>query len=125
MNMKRWFAILGASLLLVISICVNTLSSAFSTDWTAMLDEFASVSSSEFFETVLEDGSMNERIALLTVDGVIQDTGSATSLFAAEGYNHSFFLQQLEQVKTDDSVKAIVLASKFSRWRSRRICTNL
>lgn len=109
MNTKRWFAILGASVLLVISLGVNTMSSIFSKDWTSMLDEFAAVSSSEFYETVVEDGSMNERIALLTVDGVIQDTGSATSLFAAEGYNHQFFLQQLEQVKADDSVKAIVL----------------
>lgn len=109
MNTKRWFAILGASILLVISLGVNTMSSIFSKDWTTMLDEFAAVSSADFYETVLEDGSMNERIALLTVDGVIQDTGSATSLFAAEGYNHQFFLQQLEQVKEDDSVKAIVL----------------
>lgn len=109
MNMKRWFAILGASVLLIISIFVNTLSSAFSTDWTALMDEFAAVSSSEFYETVLEEGNINERVALLTVDGIIQDTGSATPLFAAEGYNHSYFLEQLEQVKADDSVKAIVL----------------
>ena len=109
MNMKRWFAILGASILLVVSIFVNTLSSVFSTDWTALMDDFASVSSSEFYETVLEEGSVNERIALLTVDGVIQNTGGASSLFGVEGYNHSFFLQQLEQVKADDTVKAIVL----------------
>ncbi|TQR18444.1 signal peptide peptidase SppA [Psychrobacillus vulpis] len=109
MNMKRWFAILGASILLVISIGVNTLSSAFSTDWTSLMDEFASISSSEFYETVLEEGNMDERVALLTVDGVIQDTGSASSLFGTESYNHQHFLQQLEQVKQDDTVKAIVL----------------
>ncbi|ALC84712.1 hypothetical protein AM499_01965 [Bacillus sp. FJAT-22090] len=109
MNMKRWFAILGASVLLAVSIFVNTLSSAFSTDWTAMMEEFASVSSSEFYETVIEEGNMNERVALLTVNGVIQDTGSTGSLFAKETYNHQFFLEQLEQAKTDDSVKAIVL----------------
>lgn len=109
MNMKRWFAILGASVLLAVSIFVNTLSSAFSTDWTAMMEEFASVSSSEFYETVIEEGNMNERVALLTVNGVIQDTGSTGSLFATETYNHQFFLEQLEQAKTDDSVKAIVL----------------
>lgn len=109
MNMKRWFAILGASVLLAVSIFVNTLSSAFSTDWTAMMEEFASVSSSEFYETVIEEGNMNERVALLTVNGVIQDTGSTGSLFATETYNHQFFLEQLEQAKTDESVKAIVL----------------
>ena len=109
MNMKRWFAILGASLLLLISIFVNTVSTAFSTDWKSFLDEFASASSSELFVSVLEEGSKKERIALLTVDGTIQDTGSASTFFAAEGYNHQFFLQQLEEAKVDDTVKAIVL----------------
>ncbi|MEI4769272.1 signal peptide peptidase SppA [Psychrobacillus sp. FJAT-51614] len=109
MNMKRWFAILGATVLLAVSIFVNTLSSAFSTDWTSMMEEFASVSSSEFYETVIEEGNLNERVALLTVNGVIQDTGSTGSLFATETYNHQFFLEQLEQAKTDESVKAIVL----------------
>ena len=38
----------------------------------------------------------------LKVDGTIQDTGSASTLFGAEGYNHQLFLQQLEQAKMDD-----------------------
>lgn len=109
MNMKRWFAILGAGILLGVSIFVNTLSSAFSTDWTALMDEFASVSSSNLFETTIEEGSLNERVVLLKVDGTIQDTGSASTLFGTQGYNHQLFLQQLEQAKMDESVKAIVL----------------
>lgn len=109
MNMKRWFAILGASILLVISIFVNTLSAVFSTDWTSLMDEFASISNSDFYETVLEEGDIDNRVAVLTVDGTIQDTGSASSIFGTESYNHQFFLQQLDQVKQDDSVKAIVL----------------
>lgn len=109
MNMKRWFAILGASILLGVSIFVNTLSSVFSTDWTALMDEFASVSSSNLFETTIEEGSLNERVVLLKVDGTIQDTGSASTLFGTQGYNHQLFLQQLEQAKMDESVKAIVL----------------
>lgn len=109
MNMKRWFAILGAVVLLVISIFVNMISSLFSTNWTSLMEEFASISNADFYETVLEEGSLNERVVLLTVDGTIQDTGSASSLFGGESYNHQFFLQQLKQVKEDDSVKAIVL----------------
>ncbi|WP_313891574.1 signal peptide peptidase SppA [Psychrobacillus sp.] len=109
MNTKRWLAILGASVLLGVSIFVNTLSTAFSTDWTSIIDEFASITNSEFYETVLEEGDLNDRIAVLTVDGVIQDTGGTTSLFGAATYNHQFFLQQLEQVKQDESVKGIVL----------------
>ena len=109
MNMKRWFAILGAFILLTVSIFVNTLSSVFSTDWSTLMDEIASASGTEFYETVLEPGSGSNRIALLTVDGTIQNTGSA-GLFATETYNHAFFMQQLEQVKADDSVSAIVLS---------------
>ena len=109
MNMKRWFAILGAFILLTVSIFVNTLSSVFSTDWATLMDEMASASGTEVYETVLEPGSGSNRIALLTVDGTIQNTGSA-GLFATETYNHAFFMQQLEQVKADDSVSAIVLS---------------
>jgi len=60
-------------------------------------------------EYVIEEGNMDSRIAVLNVDGVIQDTGEASPLFGSSGYNHSFFMDQLEQVKQDDSVKAVVL----------------
>ncbi len=110
MNMKRWLALLGAFILLVVSIFVNTLSSVFSTNWATIMDDIANSSETEFYETVLEPGSIKNRIAILTVDGTIQDTGSTSSLLGSDGYNHGFFMQQLEQVKTDDSVKAIVLS---------------
>lgn len=109
MNMKRWLAIVGAAILLAISLVVNTASSIFSTDWSTFMEDVSSTANTEFYETVLQPGSMNKRVAVLTVDGTIQDTGGTTSLFGTEGYNHQFFLQQLDQVRNDDSVKAVVL----------------
>lgn len=64
---------------------------------------------SSISEVVIEDGDFNNRVAVLNVDGVIQDTGDAASLFGTTGYNHSFFMEQLENVKEDPTVKAVVL----------------
>ncbi|MBA5760331.1 ATP-dependent Clp protease proteolytic subunit, partial [Escherichia coli] len=48
-------------------------------------------------------------IAVLSVDGTIQDTGDSGSLFSEAGYNHSFFMQQLEQVRNDDNIQGVLL----------------
>lgn len=61
-----------------------------------------------FSEEVMESGDPMKRIAVLNVDGVIQDTGEAPS-FMSEGYFHRDFMKQLNQVKDDDSIKGIVL----------------
>ncbi|MFC4409788.1 signal peptide peptidase SppA [Chungangia koreensis] len=108
MNLKRWIALGVAALLLVISIGVNTLSSMLSSDFTSIFEEMMATSNTAS-EYVVEDGSVSDRIAVLTVDGVIQDTGQATSLFATAGYNHQFFMDQLEMIKEDNSIKGVVL----------------
>ena len=110
MNVKRWVALGIAALLVGVSVLVNAASAAFSTDWTAWLEDYESAMTENLGATVIEEGDTTDRIAVLRVDGVIQDTGAATSLFATEGYNHSFFLKQLEEAKDDPTVKGIVLA---------------
>jgi protease-4 len=107
--MKRWIALGAAALLLGISLVVNMASLAFSNNWSSSFEDMLAIPESEFTETVLEEGSSSDKIAVLTVDGVIQDTGSATSLFGAVGYDHQFFMNQLEMIKEDESVKAVVL----------------
>lgn len=62
-----------------------------------------------FMEEVIEEGDAFNRIAVLDINGTIQDTGNVTSLFASEGYNHRTFMEKLEQVKEDDTVKAVVI----------------
>lgn len=109
MNTKRWIALGAAVVLFGLSIIVNIASFAFSNDWTSSFENMLAVPESEYSETVLETGNPSKRIAVLTVDGVIQDTGSANSLFGAQGYDHQFFMNQLEMIKEDDSIKAVVL----------------
>lgn len=65
--------------------------------------------SNGFGETILEEGAPGERIAVLTLDGVIQDLGNSSSLFQPAGYNHQFFMSQLYEVLEDESVKGLVL----------------
>lgn len=109
MNTKRWIALIGAVVLLGISLVVNSAYSIFKTTMNSGVEEILDASASTFSESVIEDGSASQRIAVLNVEGVIQDAGSASSLFGEAGYNHDFFMEQLEQIKEDDSVKAVVL----------------
>lgn len=109
MTMKRWIAIIVAATLLVVSIGVNTLSYFFTKDFSGLLDEVANTSSSGFGENIIDGGTSKERIAVLNLDGVIQDTGSASSLFSV-GYDHQFFMNQLNEIYEDPTVKGVVLA---------------
>ena len=108
MNAKRWIALGAAALLFLLSIIINIASFAFSNDFASNFESMFAVDS-EYSENVIESGDMSKRIAVLTVDGVIQDTGEATSFFGTSGYNHQFFMDQLEMIKEDKSIKAVVL----------------
>lgn len=50
---------------------------------------------------------MTSKIAVLNLDGVIQDLGSSS--FLAQGYNHQNFLEQIDKAAEDPFVDAIVL----------------
>ncbi|TWT08901.1 signal peptide peptidase SppA [Planomicrobium sp. CPCC 101079] len=109
MNTKRWIALVAAAVLLGVSLVINSAFALFQTDMDAGLAELMAPTDSGYMEYVIEEGNMDSRIAVLNVDGVIQDTGEASPLFGSSGYNHSFFMEQLAQVKQDDTVKAIML----------------
>ncbi|AXH99466.1 signal peptide peptidase SppA [Sporosarcina sp. PTS2304] len=108
MTTKRWIALLVATILIFVSVGVNSMSWFFTRDWNTMLSEITAMDS-DLQETVVEEGSANERIAVLTVDGVIQDTGTA-SLFSGAEYNHQRFMAQLNELQNDETVKGIVLS---------------
>ncbi len=109
MTMKRWIAIIVAAALIFVSVGVNSLSYIFTRDFNGFFEEIMATSSSGYSEVVLEEGSTRDRIAVLSLDGVIQDLGSSTSLFQPAGYNHQFFMNQLYEVLEDQSVKGLVL----------------
>ena len=108
MTTKRWIALISAVVLVVVSIGINSLSYVFTRDFSALLDESFTVGGPVYDEMVLESGDDSNRIAVLDVSGVIQDTGPA-SPFAAVGYNHETFLNQLADIRDDQTVKGLVL----------------
>lgn len=108
MTAKRWIAIIVTAALVFVSIGVNSLSYIFSRDINGFIEELMA-SSEGYNEMILEEGSPRERIAVLTLDGVIQDLGSTSSLFQPSGYNHQFFMSQLQEILEDDTVKGVVL----------------
>jgi protease IV len=109
MNGKRWAALGIAAGLFIASIFINFLSTiAFSDAENAFTDMFA-VSEEMFAEEIIEEGDMLSKIAVLSINGVIQDTGDAESFFESPLYNHQAFMEQLDYVKESDDVKAIIL----------------
>ena len=109
MNGKRWAALGIAVGLFIASTVINLLSTfAFSDAENAFNDIFA-VSEEMFAEEIIEEGDMLSKIAVLSIDGVIQDTGDAESFFESPLYNHKSFMEQLEFVKEAKDVKAIIL----------------
>ncbi|MET3575382.1 signal peptide peptidase SppA [Bhargavaea ullalensis] len=107
MNMKRWLALGAAVLLFAVAAGVNMASALFTKDWSSVMEETFGASQGQM-EYVLEEGDVRDRIALLRVEGVIQDTGAASPLFAT-GYNHQAFMEQLDFIRDDKSVKGVVL----------------
>src|SRR5690625_7201158 len=63
-----------------------------------------------FEETVVDKGSRtgSGKIAVLNLEGVIQDTGSG-SMFTTTGYNHQHFLKMIDEAGEDRSVDGIIL----------------
>ncbi|MFS0615500.1 signal peptide peptidase SppA [Lederbergia ruris] len=107
MNGKRWIALGVAAFVFFVSTIVNLASSFLFTDFTKLINEGVGVNQA-FAEEVLESGSPTQKIAVLEVDGVIQDVGEA-SIFQTAGYVHKEFMKQLNQVKDDNTVKGIIL----------------
>ncbi|GAM13603.1 signal peptide peptidase SppA [Mesobacillus selenatarsenatis] len=109
MNGKRWAALGIAVGLFIASTVINLLSTvAFSDAENAFTDIFA-VTEEMFAEEIIEEGDMLSKIAVLSINGVIQDTGDAESFFESPLYNHRAFMEQLDYVMEADDVKAIIL----------------
>ena len=108
MNGKRWAALGIAAVLFIASMGISLASTLAFTDFSGAVEELF-VSETGFMEEVVEEGSSSDVIAVLDVEGVIEDTGSSTSLLDSVTYNHQSFLDKLEMVAEDDSIKGLVL----------------
>jgi protease IV len=108
-NGKRWAALGIAAALLIFSIVINTFTTIFSKDFQETMEGFMNPTSGFANEEVIEEGNPMRKIAVLDVNGTIQDTGDTSSLFAAAGYNHQAFLENLDAAKEDAAVKGIII----------------
>ncbi|EID5121144.1 signal peptide peptidase SppA [Listeria innocua] len=110
MNAKRWIALGIVFALLIVSALAKFTSSQIASmeDSELTLMESIFADTSELTETVIEEGG-EDTIAVLSVDGTIQDTGEAGSLFSETGYNHAFFMDQLEEVRNNDAIQGVLL----------------
>ncbi|CAM3966107.1 signal peptide peptidase SppA [Mesobacillus thioparans] len=109
MNGKRWAALGIAVGLFIASTVINFLSTFAFSDAENVFEDMFAVSNEMFAEEVIEEGDMLSKIAVLSINGVIQDTGDAQSFFESPLYNHRAFMEQLNYVKESDDVKAIIL----------------
>ncbi|MGG1629901.1 signal peptide peptidase SppA [Rossellomorea sp. NRS-1567] len=109
MNAKRWTALGIAVVLFFVSVVVNFATSAATGDFNKAFEDMLGATDNPFSEEVIDEGNAQKRIAVLEVEGVIQDTGGANSLFESPGYNHELFMDKLDAVQKDKSVKGIIL----------------
>ncbi|WP_153123912.1 signal peptide peptidase SppA [Peribacillus tepidiphilus] len=110
MNGKRWAALGIAAGLFVVSIFTSMASAFIFQDTESTLSDLFSMTEETFTEDVIEDGDEFNKIAVLDVEGVIQDTDEdTTSLLHTTGYNHKAFMKKLDMVKEDDSIAGVVI----------------
>ncbi|WP_077324904.1 signal peptide peptidase SppA [Virgibacillus siamensis] len=104
MNTKRWIALGVAVALFVVSAGFQFVTSLATADFESM---FEMPTNQEFAEKVIEPGSGN-KIAVLELQGVIQDS-SGNSLLNSSAYNHDQFMKMLENAGEDKRVDGIIL----------------
>jgi protease-4 len=109
MNGKRWAALGIAAALFFVSVMINFLSAFAFKGVETDISELLAASELPFTEEVIQEGNEMKKIAVLDVNGVIQDTNDTESFFQAAGYNHQAFMKRLDFIKEDDSVKGIIL----------------
>ncbi|MDC3418459.1 signal peptide peptidase SppA [Aquibacillus salsiterrae] len=106
MSRKRWVALAIAVTLLIVSVVLQASASVATTDFESVfkmedLDD-------DISEKVIEKGSTTNKIAVLNLNGVIQEA-SASSVINTSSYNHKRFLDMLDKAAEDQNVKGIVL----------------
>ncbi|NMD70762.1 signal peptide peptidase SppA [Bacillus sp. DNRA2] len=109
MNGKRWAALGIAAGLFIFSIIINVLSTFAFTNVETGLSEFFAMTDEPFTEEVIKEGDPFKQIAVLDVNGVIQDTGDVSSFFESPTYNHRLFMEKLDYAAESDDIKGIII----------------
>lgn len=109
MTAKRWAALGIAAVLFVFSVGINFMSNVASTNFEDTFSNLMATGEDSFTEEMIETGDSLNKIAVLNLNGTIQDTGESGSLLATSTYNHNRFMKLLNHVKDDTTVKGVVI----------------
>ena len=113
MTTKRWTAISIAIGIFILSFIISDLTLKVNptgkSDNGVMNTATAFLGKQGLNEQVVSEGNQKERIALIEVNGTII-ANQANSFLDTPGYNHISFMEQLETIKSDESVKGILLS---------------
>lgn len=111
MTKKRWIALGVAVFLLLASTIFSAVINFSRYNFADQVESIVNTTSggSDLARKTLEEGSNTSQIAVLKVDGTIQDTGETSVFSSSTGYNHQQFLKQLDDIKANTSVKGVVL----------------
>lgn len=105
--MKRIVAAVIAAALLVFGIFFSFFTSLWASDWEEMFNEFSGGAFPPSF--VVEDGDMDNKIAIINIEGTIMDTGQQSSMFSGVGYDHALTIEALKEVINDETITGILL----------------
>lgn len=108
MNKRRWVAVGIAFFLLIFSAITSSVTKIRETRESMNQINELLYGNGEPQEIVIESGDSSQKIAKLTIEGTILDTGSG-GLFSSSGYNHEAFMKQLEAIKNDPSIQGVLL----------------
>ncbi len=105
MNKKRWIALLIAFVLFVVSIGFNAITMVAFGGLGAIFEE----EDEKWREHVIERGEDLGKIAVLEINGVMQETYEAPLFFDTTTYRHRTFLSMLEHAGKDPNVEGILI----------------
>lgn len=108
MNGKRWAALAIAVAILIFSTGASLIQSLFLGKGENALSNLL-FPENGYTEEVIEEGDSMQKIVVLEVEGVIEDTGSSSSWLDTSTYNHQSFMKKLNAIEEDSTVKGIVL----------------
>ncbi|MGM0212996.1 signal peptide peptidase SppA [Enterococcus sp. AZ109] len=108
MNKRRWVAVGIAVFLMIFSAISSTVTRVRETNNNMSQMNELLYGNGEPREKIIEAGNNSQKIAKLTIEGTILNTGT-NGLFSSAGYNHETFMKQLEAVKKDPAIRGVLL----------------
>lgn len=104
---RKWIVVVIALVILVLGAMGSSISQEQRTEW--LENSFSEFEDQTVSEQEIQSGDPAKKVAVLDINGMIADTGETSPFEASPSYDHQGTLKALDQIESDDSVKAILL----------------